>query len=137
MKGVAHFISTSGVYGAERWILALLNHLDKKNTLLICPSTANTDLLKEAKKLGIRTKLLKVKANFATRDFVKNLSELLKKEKIEIIHTHGYKADILGYFAAKIAGIKIISTPHGWSKNGGLKLRVYELIDKIILKHFD
>lgn len=137
MVRVAHFISTSGLYGAERWILGLLNYLDKSNYLLICPSTSDKSLLKEAEKLGISTRLLKVKGNFATRDFIEKLLTLLKKEKIDILHTHGYKSDILGYFAAKKAGIKIISTPHGWSKNAGLKLRLYESLDRFFLRFFD
>lgn len=137
MVKVAHFISTSGVYGAERWILALLNHLKKVDTLIILPSTSNTYLLKEAERIGIKTRLLKVKGNYALFDFIKELSKTIKRENIDILHTHGYKADILGYFAAKKAKIKIISTPHGWSHGVGLKLKLYEALDRQFLRLFD
>lgn len=40
----------------------------------------------------------------------------IKKNKIEIVHTHSSKAGILGRWAAKLAGVKVIlHTVHGWS----------------------
>lgn len=137
MVKVAHFITPGGFYGAERWILALMNHLDKSKNILVCPSSANLTIIKEAKKLGIFTRVLKVRGNYAIFDSVKKLLTLLKKEKIDILHTHGYKSDIIGYFAARKIGIKIISTPHGWSFNAGLKLKIYEFLDQIFLGFFD
>jgi len=42
----------------------------------------------------------------------------IKKNNIDIVHTHGSKAGILGRFAARLAGIKVnIHTIHGWSFN--------------------
>ena len=134
---IAHFITTSGLYGAEMWVLGLLRYLKKVDALLICPNTSDISLLKEANKLGIKTHLLKVKGNFVFFDFVNKLSELLKREKIDILHTHSYKSNLIGYFAAKKTGLKIISTPHGWSFNAGLKLRIYESIDRFFLRFFD
>ena len=139
MVRVAHFISTSGMYGAEQWILGLLRHVNKKEVdpLLICPITSNTSLLKEAEKLNIRTILLRVKGNYSFFDFIKGLSKVLKRENIDILHTHGYKSDIIGYFAAKQTKTKIISTPHGWSFNAGLKLKFYESLNRFFLRFFD
>ncbi|MBW2978454.1 glycosyltransferase [Candidatus Woesearchaeota archaeon] len=138
MIKVAHFICTDGLYGAERWILGLLRHSNKINSLLICPNSSDLTLLEEAKKQSIKTKILDVKGKYCFFDFINQLSNLLNQEQINILHTHGYKADILGYFSAKKAGIKVISTPHGWCpKEGGLKLRIYESLDKFILGFFD
>ncbi|MCM8788035.1 MAG: glycosyltransferase family 4 protein [Candidatus Omnitrophica bacterium] len=137
MTKVAHFISASGLYGAERWVLGLLNNLKKIDAVLICSNHDSPSLLKEAKKLGIATKLLKVRGNYSFLDFISKLAKLLKEEKVDVLHTHGYKSDILGYFAARKAGIKIISTLHGWSQNAGLKVRLYESLDRIFLRYFD
>ncbi|MBW2991799.1 glycosyltransferase [Candidatus Woesearchaeota archaeon] len=134
---VAHFISTSGLYGAERWILALLSSIKKVSTLLICTNYDDLTLFGEAKKQGIKTKLLSTKGNYAVFDSVKKLSRLLKEEQIDILHTHGYKSDIIGLFAAKKAKIKVISTPHGWSKYADPKLKTYELLDRFFLIFFD
>jgi glycosyltransferase involved in cell wall biosynthesis len=139
MIKVAHFITPNGLYGAERWILALLNHINKSKIqiILICDSSSNLSLLNEAKMKGIKTKSLNVKSNFSLLEYMTKLSELLKKEKIDILHTHGYKSDLIGLFSARKMGIKIISTPHGWSVNAGVKLKIYEGIDKIALGFFD
>ncbi|MGL4593167.1 MAG: glycosyltransferase family 4 protein [Thermoguttaceae bacterium] len=39
----------------------------------------------------------------------------LRREKIDIICSHGYKSRFLGYFAAKRVGIPIIGVSHGWT----------------------
>lgn len=137
MIKVAHFITPGGFYGAERWILDLMSHLDRSSNILLTLSTSNKEILVEAKKLKIRNKSIKVKNNYAIFRSAKKLSDFIKKEKIGIIHTHGYKSDIIGIIAAKMAGITAVSTPHGWSTNSGLKLKVYEFLDQIILGFFD
>lgn len=137
MIKVAHFISSSGLYGAERWVLALLRHSAGTDNLLVCPSTSEDDLLQEADRLSIAVQTLDVSGNFALLDFVRKLVQLIKSEQIDILHTHGYKSDIIGYFAARLAGIRLLSTPHGWSFNAGFKLRLYEQLDRAILKRFD
>jgi len=137
MVKIAHFISTSGLYGAERWILGLLNNIKKIDTLLICSSTDDQTLLKEAKKNGINTRILQVRGNYCIPHHVNRLKKILQEEKIDILHTHGYKADLIGLLAARFAKIKIISTPHGWSQNAGWKITLYEAFDRHILRFFN
>ena len=134
---VAHFINTSGVYGAERWILGLLNNLKEIDSLIISTNFDSPALLQRAKKQKIQTRSIKIKGNFAIFDAANKLKNLIKKENIDILHTHGYKENIIGLFAAKKAKIKIISTPHGWSKDAGLKLKFYEAADRFFLRFFD
>jgi glycosyltransferase involved in cell wall biosynthesis len=134
---VAHLISTSGLYGAERWILALLNNLKDIQSEIICLSNDDMSLIEQAKKDNIKTKVLSVNGNFSIFNTAKKLSRYIKKEKIDIIHTHGYKSDLIGYIASKKSKIKIISTPHGWSHDAGFKLKTYEFLDRIILGFFD
>ena len=47
---------------------------------------------------------------------VQDLCQLIRDNRIDIIHTHGYKSDILGVLAAKITGIKAVTTPHGYGE---------------------
>jgi len=54
-----------------------------------------------------------------------------------IVHTHGYKTDVLGLLATRGTECKIVSTPHGWTKQPDLKLWFYELVDRMILPFFD
>ncbi len=54
--------------------------------------------------------------------------QFIKKNKIDIVHTHSSKAGILGRFAGAVAGAKIlIHTVHGWSFNDFQNLLVRKL----------
>jgi len=135
---VAQFVSTSGLYGAERWVLGLLRHLDAADQVLVTPSSDEPDLLEGARKQGVRVRYLGETGNYAIVDAIRKLSALLIEERVDILHTHGYKSDIIGYFAARKTGALVISTPHGWNFNRrGRKVALYETFDRWLLKRFD
>ena len=60
----------------------------------------------------------------------------LKRLGIDAIHSHGYKPDLYGGIAAKLAGIPMLSTCHLWTR-ATCALRGYAHIDKIALQLFD
>ena len=133
--------SPTGLYGAERWILALVRHLDPEKVTSIVASIKDAPDLEvplclEAKELGIRTKVFNSpgKINFSA---VTALCRYLKREKVDILHTHGYKQDMVGLLGARLAGCKVVSTPHGWSRDAGFKLRCYEGLNRMIFPFFD
>jgi len=68
---------------------------------------------------------------------IKALVTLIRQRDIDVIHTHGYKSDLMGLIAARIAGIKSISTPHGFGEPSDLKLKVFIQIGKFALRFFD
>ncbi len=43
----------------------------------------------------------------------------------------------MGLLAGRLAGIKVISTPHGWDKEKDKKLAIYERMSKACFKFFD
>jgi glycosyltransferase involved in cell wall biosynthesis len=57
----------------------------------------------------------------------------MKNGAFDLVHTHGYFADICGQFAARLLGIKGVSTCHGFIYTD-LKLRLYNLLDKYCLR---
>ena len=68
---------------------------------------------------------------------VGRLCEVIRNNQIDVIHTHGYKSDILGLLAAKRAGIACVSTPHGFSGKVGFKLATFIRIGTHMLRYFD
>lgn len=133
--------SPIGLYGAERWILALVNNINKieiENTVAVIldDPNLNADLCAEADKMGVSTKIIEAygKINFSA---VKKLKEYILKNGIDILHTHGYKTDLIGLLATRGTPCKVMTTPHGWSKNAGFKLKIYETLDRLSFCFFD
>ncbi|MBM9514557.1 glycosyltransferase [Desulfogranum marinum] len=133
--------SPSGLYGAERWILALIKYLDPQKVVSVVgvikdDPKQDAKLCQEAKALGYETIEFEAhgKVNFS---IIKQLKKYLVDERIDILHTHFYKTDIVGLLATRGISCKIISTPHGWSKNGDIKLWCYEMLDRIALPFMD
>ena len=133
--------SPAGLYGAERWILALIKHLDTDKIESSVASIKDDSRLEvplciEAEKLGFHSHIIESlgKVSFSA---VKQLREIIRRHRIDILHTHGYKMDMVGLLATKGTPCKVVSTPHGWSKEPDFKLRCYEALDRCIFPFFD
>ncbi len=138
---VLQFITPAGFYGAERWVLALANNLDHQSVVCDLAVTRESEsqdltLAEVFPEQAGEVHYLDMKGRF---DFsvVRKLAEVIKSRRIDIIHTHGYKSDILGLLAAKHAGILCLSTPHGFSGKTGWKLATFIRIGTHMLRYFD
>ena len=124
---ILQFICSTGFYGAERWVLALSKHMPSDVTselaVTLEPGTEDLELVKQFKSIG-DTHQLPMSGRF---DFgvVNKLASLLKEGKFDVIHTHGYKSDIIGVWAAKKAGVPCVVTPHGFENAADFKLRAF------------
>ena len=137
---VLQFICPTGFYGAERWILALANHLDSQEIrcdLAVTRETDSPDLEVVKKYATDEGQAFEIPMSHRF-DFgvISRLCKLIKERQIDIIHTHGYKSDILGLIAAKKTGIISLSTPHGFENADDWKLRLYIKLGCISLKYF-
>ena len=127
---VLQFICPTGFYGAERWILALARHLprDRFNcdlAITLESEDQNLELVKQYQQLNLgETHQIPMSNRFDLK-VVNRLVDLIHAKGIDIIHTHGYKSDILGVIAAKKAGIKSVVTPHGFENARDFKLRLF------------
>ncbi len=131
----------TGFYGAERWILALVKYLNKDNINCQLAVTResedqNIELYRRFKALGLNAYQIKMHGRFDPLAILR-LATLIKRQKIDIIHTHGYKSDVLGLLAARITGIKAIATPHGFENVKDIKLQIFIKLGCFTLKYFD
>ena len=138
---ILQFICSTGFYGAERWVLALASHLPKDKTVSLLATTLednsqDLELVRQFKdRCGATFELpMKHKFDFSVVD---QLAELIKREDIDIIHTHGYKSDILGVWAARKAGIPCVVTPHGFENAKDIKLRMFIWLGCQAMKYGD
>jgi len=65
------------------------------------------------------------------------LARWVREQRVDIIHGHGYKSDLLGLMTAKLAGCRVMTTPHGWSLEKDLKLQFFEKIDRFSFRFMD
>ena len=124
---ILQFICSTGFYGAERWVLALSKHLpnsvSSELVVTLEPNTEDLELVKQFQSIG-KTHQVPMNGRFDL-SIVKKLAEVIKERNIDIIHTHGYKSDILGVMAARKAGIPCVVTPHGFENADDIKLRIF------------
>ncbi|MBS0375275.1 MAG: glycosyltransferase [Proteobacteria bacterium] len=130
-----------GLYGAERWILALIGHLPTGRiesivgTIKDVPGPAPA-LCVEAAARGFATVVFEAPGRVSA-PAVAALRRYLREQHVDVLHTHFYKSDLLGRLAVRGTACRIVSTPHGWSTNAGLKLQVYETLDRLAFYTFD
>jgi glycosyltransferase involved in cell wall biosynthesis len=126
---ILQFICSTGFYGAERWILALCKNTpksDAKYSLAVTQEDASQDL--ELVKHFARDCGETYQAPMSNRfdkSVVDKLAHYIKTHQVDIIHTHGYKSDIIGILAARKANIPVVVTPHGFENADDLKLRLF------------
>jgi glycosyltransferase involved in cell wall biosynthesis len=138
---ILQFICPTGFYGAERWILALAKNLDATEikcdlAVTVEPNIKELEISKHYKKLGKDVHQIPMSGRFDVT-VVSKLCKLIKDRNIDIIHTHGYKSDILGLIAARFTGIKALATPHGFENSDDWKLKTYIGLGNQFLRWFD
>jgi glycosyltransferase involved in cell wall biosynthesis len=137
---VTHLHSTLGIYGAERWTLALLKHIDRKffhlGVVSIGVKEGADAFYRQLITDGFSAAHISLPGKLNPRIILK-LRNMLRLEETDILHTHGFKADVLGYMATRGTPVKLVSTIHGWSADESLLIRTYEALSRAFLKHFD
>ncbi|MGM0953175.1 MAG: glycosyltransferase family 4 protein [Pseudomonadota bacterium] len=138
---VMQFITPSGFYGAERWVLALASNLDHEKVvcdLAVSQECDQQDLTVAELYPSSAGEVHRVPmgGRFDWR-VVNRLAAIIRERHIDIVHSHGYKSDILGLLAARKAGIRCVSTPHGFSGRTGFKLGLFIRIGTHMLRYFD
>jgi len=137
---VLQFICPTGFYGAERWILALAKNLEENVqcdlAVTVEPGMRSLEICRYYRHLEKNVHEIPMQGRF-DMGVIRRLVRLIKTEGYQIIHTHGYKSDILGLIAARLAGIKIVATPHGFENADDWKLKAYIGLGNQFLKWCD
>jgi glycosyltransferase involved in cell wall biosynthesis len=60
---------------------------------------------------------------------ISGLLAALRKARPKLLHTHGYKANILGRLAARLLGIPVVATFHA-GERGAFPVSAYQLLDE-------
>lgn len=137
---VAHLHSTLGIYGAERWTFALIKHLnvDEIESFVVTIGTKpGADSFYQLLRLNkFQAFHLAIPGKLNPR-IAMRLRQFLIDHRIDVLHTHGFKADVIGYLTTRGMPVKLVSTIHGWSTGEGRIIRTYEAISRVFLRRFD
>lgn len=138
---VLHLIGSTGLYGAERWILALMRAMDTskiRSTLINLVDCADerSAVVQAAEQRGLEAFDFVTGGKFNLFAAVR-LAKWVKEQQADIIHGHGFKSDLLGLLTAKLAGCCVMTTPHGWSMEKDKKLQLYEKLDRFSFRFMD
>lgn len=116
--GLLQLTSSFGLGGAEKFLLDLTNNLDKEIfDIHILTITEHNDLYPEYLKTGVKISKINYFKNAnklnKLKQFINNLSDYIKKNDIDIIHSHMYVAMFASALVKKInTNIKVVATPH-------------------------
>ncbi len=136
---VLQLISSGGYYGAENMLLNLCASQQKagcQNSLMIFYNVhaPNVEFYERARRSGLSVRMVHCQGRADWRA-VRQIQECIQEDRIQLLHTHGYKADLYGYVAARRSGKPIVATCHNWV-GGTAALGIYNHLDRMALKRF-
>ena len=99
------------------------------------PGAPRSELQKRAAQCGVQVETVPCAARFDRRAITR-IRELVETHRIDVLHTHGYKADVFGYAAARPNRFALVATCHNWPSRL-LSMRAYAALDRITLRRFD
>ena len=136
---ILHVISSGGMYGAEAVILNLshaLNESSHSSVLGVFANSSNLNLefYERAMSEGIEAHLIPCSGQI-DRTAAASLRELVGRTNADVVHAHGFKADIYAYFALKGSGVPLVSTCHNWIDDTRI-VSLYGKVDRFILRRY-
>jgi len=127
------------MYGAEAVILNMsraLNDSSHSSSLGVFSNSTNSNLqLQEvATAQAIDSHLIPCIGQ-VDRSVPASIRELTALTNADIVHAHGYKADIYCYFALRQSAVPLVSTCHTWYDND-LTVSLYGKADRFVLRNY-
>jgi len=125
--------------GLER-VVTMMSLGQKTNSVHVAavvePSTADRHpFIGQLEALGVPVTRVVVGARGYLREY-RSLSALVARLQPGVVHTHGYRADVIGGMVARAHHVPTVSTVHGFT-GGGIRNRLYERMQSLALRRAD
>jgi len=134
-----HLISSSGLFGAEQMLVNLarvsrvLGH-DVQVGVFCNSLNPNQEMNEALKRHGIPARTISCRGRW-DRESVEEIRRSVSEYRPDVVHTHGYKADVYGYAAARHRRTPLVATCHNWTESS-LALKLYAWADRRVLGRF-
>jgi glycosyltransferase involved in cell wall biosynthesis len=137
---IVHVAAPAPVGGLERVVqaLAIGHHQDGHRVRVVAvvdPAPGTHPFVARLEESGVPVEVLRLPARAYLRER-RMVRACLQRERPDVVHTHGYRPDLLDAGVARSLGIPIVSTVHGSSRLGG-KTHLYEWIQLHAWRRFD
>lgn len=121
---IAHAIYGLKYGGAEKLLVPFSLRIDgTRFSVIVVALTCGGPVEDELRREGVDVRVVRRDAKFGPGDLLR-LITLIRKERVDIVHTHLQNADILAGLAAKACGVMQVSTFHGIAHDPGLAGRL-------------
>lgn len=130
--------------GIERVLLSLVRNMTPEvqffPVLFTREGVGEKLFLESLRELGVAHQAFPLNTSrFKYHNPLRNIGETIdiaRKRQFDIIHSHGYRANMVGFAAAKRLGLPIVATCHGYIANDR-QLNAYNRLDMLLLRWFD
>lgn len=128
---ITHVLAPAPFGGLEEVVLGLsVGFLARGHALgvlaVLEPSSTPHPFVERAAALGVPLDVLEVGARSYLREF-RELRRRFAADRPDIVHTHGFRPDVIGALAARSVGAATVCTVHGFTGRGR-KVRLYEAL---------
>jgi L-malate glycosyltransferase len=135
---ILHVFNGEDTGGAKVHLFSLLQQLKDKNITL--GLIGNADVLDEAKKLGVDVVHFKQQSRY-NLSVLSQIANFVKTNNVDIVHTHGARANLYGYFLKKRSSFTWFTTVHSDPSDDflgrGIKGKVFTKLHMFVLKKVD
>lgn len=141
---ILQLISSGGFYGTENMLVALSESLSRQGCRVIVgvlrdSRNPHVEVAEAAASLGLTAREIPCDGRFDWNT-VRIIRSLVREFRVEAIHAHGYKADLLAFCAVHTIAwprrTQLVSTCHNWP-NPKLRMQTYAKLDRLILKTYN
>jgi glycosyltransferase involved in cell wall biosynthesis len=137
---ILQLISSGGFYGAESVVAALTRDLAQARYSVLVGVFENihaspNNVAAQLESRGLQVIRIPCRSRFDLAT-AKRIREIIRVQDIDLVHSHGYKADIYAYLATRRIRLPLLATSHLWTRQTAA-VRFYEFLDAHVLRSFD
>jgi len=138
-RTVMHVIAPAEVGGAESVVCALASGRralgGKTEVIALVDRPGLHSWIDDLRRDGVPVHVLPCRHR-RYRAHSRAVAELLVARGADLVHTHVYHANFVGYLAARSCARRVVATVHGFP-GGDWKNRAYQWFDSLLLRRFD
>jgi glycosyltransferase involved in cell wall biosynthesis len=136
---ILHLISSGGMYGAENMLLNLCRSLPQLDCEIVVGIFQNKqnphpEVAEKLRAGGLVVEIIPC-AGQVDPAALWRIRQLIRKSKVDLVHSHGYKGDVYAFLATRFASVPLIATAHNWTGKTELP-PLYKKLDLLALRRF-